>query len=74
MKKLIYWMFLEILFGVWLFFSPWVLGFNGSGAAATNSLVLGALLVLLGAGITIYAVYAGDQSERRERGNEAGSS
>lgn len=73
MKKLIYWMYLEILFGIWLFFSPWVLGFQGSGAAAVNSLILGSVLIALGVGTTIYAVYVGDHLERRESGSEVRS-
>jgi hypothetical protein len=74
MKRLVYWMSLEILLGIWLFFSPWVLGFSKSHSAAINSLILGSLMIFLGAGVTIYAVYVGDGSERSETGREASSS
>ncbi len=66
MKKLIYWMSLEILLGIWLFFSPWVLGFQGAGAAAMNSRIMGVVLMALGAGTTIYAISAGGGPERRD--------
>jgi hypothetical protein len=72
-KNIIYWMFFEILLGIWLFFSPWVLGFQGSGLAALNSRILGGLLMALGAGITIYAIYVEDRPERRESEEVRGS-
>ena len=32
---------INVLFGVWLFVSPWVLGFSHIGAAAWNAYILG---------------------------------
>lgn len=32
---------LQVLYGVWLFVSPWVLGFSGLAAASWNALLVG---------------------------------
>lgn len=41
---------LNVLLGIWLIVSPWVFGYSAAGGAAIwNSVVAGALIVILGA-------------------------
>jgi hypothetical protein len=44
----------NVVLGVWLFFSPWILGYAGLYAATWNSLIVGFLI----AGLAIWAVMA----------------
>ena len=37
----------NLILGVWLFFSPWVLGFTDNPAARNGAMILGALVFLL---------------------------
>jgi hypothetical protein len=36
----------ELVLGVWLFFSPWLLGYSDVSAAATNAHIIGAAIVV----------------------------
>jgi len=38
----------NVLFGIWLIISPWVLGFAELSAATTNAVVLGIIVLILG--------------------------
>ena len=38
---------LNLLAGIWLFISPWVLGYSGNVAALWNALIVGALVFIL---------------------------
>jgi SPW repeat-containing protein len=40
---------LNLLIGIWLFVSPWVLGFAGSGGADWNAWILGVAIVVFSA-------------------------
>lgn len=44
----------NLLLGAWLLFSPWLLGYTGEAAAATNAYIVGAAIALIAAG----ALYA----------------
>lgn len=54
MKSLIYWMLFQILIGIWLFISPFMMGFKEMTEVAINSLVLGAVVVILGLGVSLH--------------------
>jgi SPW repeat len=41
---------LDLVAGVWLFISPWVLGFAGNGRAGWNAWIIGAVIFLLALG------------------------
>ena len=53
-KKLTGWMIFQILIGVWLFVSPYVLGFKGMTYASANTMVFGAVVVLIGLGMSVF--------------------
>jgi hypothetical protein len=54
-KSLIGWMVFQILVGIWLFISPYVLGFSGTRNADINSMVFGAVVILLGLGMSLFS-------------------
>jgi len=37
----------NVVFGVWLVISPWILGFSGLGAAMWNAVIVGAVVAVL---------------------------
>lgn len=39
--------FINALLGVWIFFSPWIFGYQGNGSAFWNSIVLGVVVFIL---------------------------
>ncbi len=53
-RNLIGWMVLQILIGIWLFISPYVLGFSDVSAATTNTMIFGAVVALLGLGMALW--------------------
>ncbi len=54
-RPLIGWMVFQILVGIWLFISPFVLGFSTvSSAATTNTMIFGAVVGLMGIGLSVY--------------------
>jgi hypothetical protein len=57
MKKLIYWMTFQVLVGIWLFISPFVLGYKEETAVAANNMLFGVMVVLFGLGVSLYAYY-----------------
>ena len=69
MKSLFYsWMVFQLLVGIWLFISPFVFGF-GDTHFATNNMLFGAIVVILGVGTVFYELY---HKERFERETAAG--
>ncbi|MFB3887745.1 MAG: SPW repeat protein [Thermodesulfobacteriota bacterium] len=55
MTKLIYWMVFQVLVGIWLFISPYVIGYSGEMTTmTTNNMVFGAIVTLLGLGIAFF--------------------
>ncbi len=64
MKSLFYsWMVFQILVGVWMFISPFIFGPVGTHMA-TNNMVFGAIVVLLGVGSIFYELYHKERLER----------
>ncbi len=63
MKSLFYsWMVFQMLVGIWLFISPFVFGF-GETVSATNNMIFGAIVVLLGVGSIFYEIYHKERLE-----------
>ncbi len=63
MKSLFYsWMVFQILVGIWTFISPFVFGFVGTHIA-TNNMIFGAIVVLLGVGSIFYEFYHKERLE-----------
>jgi len=64
MKSLFYsWMVFQMLVGIWMFISPFVYGF-GETHVATNNMIFGAIVVLLGVGSIFYELYRKERLER----------
>jgi len=61
-------MVFQLLIGIWMFISPFVFGF-GDTHFATNNMVFGALVVILGVGTVFYELV---HKERFERETVAG--
>ncbi len=57
MKSLIYWMVLQMLIGVWLFISPFVMGFREMARVSANNMLVGAIVFVLGLGVALYEHY-----------------
>jgi len=62
MRSLIYWMILQILIGIWLFISPFLMGFRELTRVAVNNMVFGAIVVILGIGVSLYESYHQEES------------
>ena len=57
MKSLFYsWMVFQMLVGIWMFVSPFIFGL-GDTRFATNNMILGAIVVILGVGTFFYELY-----------------
>ncbi len=64
MKSLFYsWMVFQMLVGIWMFISPFVFGF-GDTHIATNNMIFGAIVVILGVGSFFYELYHKERLER----------
>ena len=64
MKSLFYsWMVFQMLVGIWLFISPFVFGF-GETHFATNTMIFGAIVVILGVGSVFYELYHKERFEK----------
>ena len=57
MKIMNYWAIFQILLGIWLFVSPFALGFTELTPAALNSMVVGAIVTLTGFGAYLFEIY-----------------
>ncbi len=64
MKSSIYWMLFQILIGIWLLFSPVVLGLRELKAIMVNDMVLGGIVIVIGIAMIVYDFYQGEDSER----------
>ncbi len=53
-RNLIGWMIFQVLVGIWLLISPYVLGFREMTGATTNTMVFGAVVILIGLGMSIF--------------------
>ena len=53
-RNLTGWMIFQILVGIWLFVSPYVLGFREMTNATTNTMIFGAVVVLIGLGMSVF--------------------
>ncbi len=53
MKSLIYFLILQMLIGIWLFISPFVMGFEEMTGVAINSVVGGAIVVIPELGVSL---------------------
>ncbi len=65
MKSLIYWATCQLIVGVWLLFSPLLLGFTGMKVATFNDMMVGSLVVILGLAVSLFALY-----DREDLGRE----
>ncbi len=64
MKSVFYsWMVFQILVGIWMFISPFVFDFVGTHMA-TNDMIFGAIIVILGVGSIFYELYHKEGFER----------
>lgn len=54
----------NVVLGVWLIASPWVLNYNGVNDAQTNSIVMGVIVILLGA----FSAYETNRAHRDAMG------
>lgn len=50
MRKLFYLMVFQILVGIWLMISPFVLGYREITGLTTNNMIFGAIVLILGIG------------------------
>ncbi len=64
MKSLFYsWMVFQLLVGIWLFISLFVFGL-GDTHFATNNMLFGAIVVILGVGTVFFELYHKERFER----------
>ncbi len=64
MKSVFYsWMVFQIFVGIWMFISPFVFGFIGTHMA-TNDMIFGAIVVILGVGSIFFELYHKESFER----------
>lgn len=64
MKSLFYsWTVFQIMVGVWLFISPFALGYRDT-FLAVNNMVLGGIMVILGVGTTFFEFYHKERFEK----------
>jgi hypothetical protein len=54
MNRIISSMIIQMVAGIWLFISPFVMGFKEMTIIAINNMVLGAVVVILGLGVSLY--------------------
>lgn len=53
-RSLIGWMIFQILVGIWLLISPFVLGFRETTRASIDSMAIGVVVVLIALGMSFY--------------------
>ncbi len=52
-----YWAIFQILLGIWLFVSPFAIGFTELTPAALNSMIVGAVVAVTGVGAFLFELY-----------------
>jgi hypothetical protein len=57
MKSLIYWMVFQMLIGIWLFISPFVMEFREMTRVSSSNMLVGAIVFVLGLGVALYEHY-----------------
>jgi hypothetical protein len=57
MRIMNYWAVFQTLLGVWLFVSPFVIGFSELTPAALNSMIVGAIIAVTGLGAFLFEIY-----------------
>ena len=57
MRSLVYWMLFQMLVGIWLFVSPFAMGFKDLTGVALNNMIFGAIVVIIGLGIYLNEFY-----------------
>ncbi len=57
MKIMNYWGIFTALLGIWLFFSPFAIGFEELTPAALNSMIVGAVVAVTGVGAFLFEAY-----------------
>jgi len=68
MKSLFYsWIVFQLLVGIWLFISPFVFAY-GETHFATNNMIFGAIVVILGVGTIFYQIYHKERFEKETVG------
>lgn len=40
-------MWVNIILGIWLILSPWILGFSGNGGATWNNIIIGLVVAVV---------------------------
>jgi len=50
-----FWMLIQIIVGIWLFISPYVLGYGEMTTLTANSMVIGAIVALVGLGVAFFS-------------------
>jgi hypothetical protein len=53
MGSLRYWMIFQVVLGIWLIVSPFVLGFREITKMTINDMILGGIVVILGVGVAL---------------------
>ncbi len=57
MRGLIYWTIIQIITGIWLFISPFVMEFREEAGVTVNNMVCGVILVILALGVSLHEFY-----------------
>ncbi len=57
MRGLIYWTIIQMLIGIWLFISPFVMEFREETGVTVNNMLLGVILVILALGVSLHEFY-----------------
>lgn len=65
MGGLRYWMIFQVLVGIWLIVSPFALGFREITSMALNSIILGAIVAILGLFVAFIGLGEWRHSEKK---------
>jgi SPW repeat len=57
MKIMNYWGIFQAILGIWLFVSPFAIGFTELTPAALNSMIVGAVVAVTGVGAFLFEFY-----------------
>ncbi len=57
MRIMNYWAIFQVILGIWLFISPFVIGFTELTPAALNNMIVGAVVALTGLGAFLFEIY-----------------
>jgi hypothetical protein len=65
MKSLFYWMVFQVLVGIWIIISPFVLGYGEITHITINNLIFGAVVIILGIGVSFAALPVFRHAEKK---------